>query len=292
MYFATYEDSGAEKIGVLNNNKSGIIPLSSILNLDDSIKMVDFIKGFSEEYIDKINSRLNEKGIDIKDVKLMAPIPEPMRNVICVGKNYRDHIKEVANAIDSEHDIPKEPIYFTKMVDRVVGQGEHINSHNEITNALDYEAELGVVIGKKGKNIHYEEAIDYIFGYTVVNDVSVRDFQRRHTQWFKGKSFDGTCPMGPYLVHKNEIAYPPELDIKCTINGEVRQDSNTRQFIFDIATLISNFSKGITLKPGDIIATGTPAGVGMGFDPPKYLKSGDVVECYIEKIGTLRNVVK
>lgn len=291
MYFVTYEVGGTEKIGVLNNTKSGIIPLSSILSLDDSIKMIDFIKGFSEKYIDIINSNLHEKGIDLNEVKIMAPIPEPMRNVICVGKNYKEHIKEVAKAIDSEHNLPKEPIYFTKMVDRVVRPDGYINSHKEITNALDYEAELGVVIGKEGKNISYEEAPEYIFGYTIVNDVSVRDFQRLHTQWFKGKSFDGTCPMGPYLVHKSEIAYPPELDIKCTVNGELRQDSNTRQFIFDISTIISNFSKGVTLKPGDIIATGTPAGVGMGFMPPKYLKHGDVVECYIEKIGTLRNIV-
>jgi 2-keto-4-pentenoate hydratase/2-oxohepta-3-ene-1,7-dioic acid hydratase in catechol pathway len=291
MHFITYEIDGLERIGVLNNSQLGIIPLSNILDIDESLTMLEFIKSFSEKYIEVINSSLNEKGIELKDVRLKAPIPEPMRNVICVGKNYKEHIKEVANVIDSEHDLPKEPIYFTKMVDRVVGPDEYINSHREITNAVDYEAELGVVIGKRGKNIPYEEVEDYIFGYTIINDVSVRDFQRRHTQWFKGKSFDETCPMGPYLVYKSEIPYPPELDIKCTVNGELRQDSNTKHFIFNISKLISNFSQGVTLKPGDIIATGTPAGVGMGFTPPKYLKQGDIVECCIEKIGTLRNVV-
>jgi 2-keto-4-pentenoate hydratase/2-oxohepta-3-ene-1,7-dioic acid hydratase in catechol pathway len=292
MYFLTFEFNGLEKIGILNKAMSEVIPIENIIEKDTPATIVELIKGFTKDNMKNIKQKLDYlEGIDIKDIKIKAPIPIPIRNVICVGKNYKEHVEELANKIDSTGEIPEYPIYFTKMIDRLVGPEEYIQSHSEITSSLDYEVELGIVIGKEGKNIPYDKVEEYIFGYTIINDVSVRDYQKRHRQWLKGKSFDGTCPMGPYIVHKSEISYPPTLDIKCSINGEIRQNSNTKNFIFDIGTLISDLSRGTTLKPGDIIATGTPSGVGMGFNPPRFLSPGDVVECYIEKIGTLRNIV-
>jgi 2-keto-4-pentenoate hydratase/2-oxohepta-3-ene-1,7-dioic acid hydratase in catechol pathway len=157
---------------------------------------------------------------------------------------------------------------------------------------VDYEAELALIIGKKGKDIAPEDAEQYVFGYTVINDVSARDLQKRHEQWFKGKNLDTFCPMGPCLIEKDDLPYPPELDIRCTVNGEIRQDSNTRKLIFDIPTIISDLSKGMTLLPGDIISTGTPSGVGVGFTPPRFLADGDRIECRIEGIGTLSNQVE
>lgn len=292
MYFLTFEVDGLEKIGVLGSSMKEVIPIENIIKDNSPCTMAKFIEGFTFEWMDIIKDQIDSlDGISLKDVKLKAPIPNPIRNVICVGKNYKEHVKELMNKIDNVTKLPEHPIYFSKMVDKMPGHEEYIQSHSEITNSLDYEVELGVVIGKGGKNIPYDKVEEYIFGYTIINDVSVRDAQTRHSQWLKGKSFDGTCPMGPYIVHKSNIPYPPTLDIKCSVNGEIRQDSNTENFIFDIGTLISDFSRGTTLRPGDIIATGTPSGVGMGFTPPRYLKRGDVVECYIEKIGTLRNIV-
>lgn len=293
MYFLTYEYKGKEKVGVLNALKTGIIPVEDIIMENPPSTMLELITKSGEidfkEAIGSVYSAMD--GIDINEVTVKSPIPNPIRNVICVGKNYRDHIKEVAKAIDDNADIPKYPMYFSKMVDRILGPGDSIPSHSYISCELDYECELAVVIGREGKDIPYEKAEDYIFGYSVLNDISVRDIQKKHVQWFKGKSFDGTCSMGPYIVHRSMVSYPPELNITCAVNGEMRQNSNTRNFIFDIGTLISDFSRGITLKPGDIISTGTPSGVGMGFSPGKYLKHGDIVECSVENIGTLKNIV-
>ncbi len=221
----------------------------------------------------------------------MAPIPYPKRNVFCIGKNYEEHAREIKITKISDNFIPENPIYFTKVASPAIATGDNICFSKEVTTQVDYEAELAVIIGKEGTNIKPEEAEEYIFGYTVANDVSARDLQVKHKQWFKAKSLDTFCPMGPVIVHKNEIAYPLELNIQCRVNGELRQNSNTRNMIFDIAYIISDLSKGFTLKPGDIICTGTPAGVGMGFEPPKMLKHGDIVECYVESIGTITNKV-
>lgn len=293
MLFLTYRYNNKESVGILNSDETKVIGLKAILGKNAPNSMVEFIDKFSEEWIDILRESKNRAdGLDIEDVDIQSPIPEPIRNVICVGKNYKDHIKEVAQAIDNEREVPKFPVYFTKMIDRAPGNGDDIPSHSDITNSLDYEAELAIVIGKDGRDIPYNKAEEYIFGYTILNDISVRDVQRRHLQWFRGKSFDGTCPMGPYILHKSAVNYPPKLNIQSKVNGELRQNSNTENFIFDIGTIISDFSKGITLRKGDIIATGTPSGVGMGFVPPKYLKSGDVVECYIEGIGVLKNTIR
>ncbi|CAM3657718.1 fumarylacetoacetate hydrolase family protein [Mesobacillus zeae] len=220
-------------------------------------------------------------------VRLEAPIPRPTKNVMCVGKNYAEHAIEMG----SKDDIPEHIMMFTKSPTAVIGSGETIPSHKGVADELDYEGELAVVIGRKGKEIRREDALDYVFGYTIINDVTARDLQRRHKQFFIGKSLDGTCPMGPWILHTSAIDNPNNLNIHTKVNGEVRQDSNTEQFIFPVEEIISVLSKGMTLEPGDIIATGTPAGVGKGFKPPKFLQPGDKIEITVEKIGTLSNSV-
>lgn len=188
--------------------------------------------------------------------------------------------------------IPDHPIYFTKVADPVIGHMDKVLIPKDYTEKIDYEVELAIIIGKDGKDISPEDVESHIFGYTIGNDISARDVQTKHVQWFKGKSLDTFTPMGPWIVHKSEIEFPVELDIRCKVNNEIRQNSNTKNLIFDIPYIISDLSKGLTLRAGDIILTGTPAGVGIGFSPHKYLKSGDVVECFIEKIGTLVNVIE
>jgi 2-keto-4-pentenoate hydratase/2-oxohepta-3-ene-1,7-dioic acid hydratase in catechol pathway len=178
------------------------------------------------------------------------------------------------------------------MIDRVRGSGESVPVHTSVTSMLDYEAELAVIIGRAGHDIDPASVPEYIFGYSILNDISARDLQKNHDQWFKGKSLDGACSMGPVIITADEIAYPPALDIECSVNGELRQKAATLDLIFGITEIISDFSRGLTLMPGDIISTGTPAGVGMGFRPFKWLKPGDVVECRIEGIGALRNRVE
>lgn len=216
-----------------------------------------------------------------------APIPRPVKNIFCVGKNYADHAIEMG----SEADIPEHVMLFSKATTSVIGHGTPIPNHEEVTKQLDYEGELAVVIGKTGKAIQKEHALDYVFGYTIVNDITARDLQARHKQFLLGKSLDGSCPIGPYIVEKSEIENPNQLGIETKVNGESRQKSNTKQFIFPIEEIIEVLSKGMTLEPGDIIATGTPAGVGKGFKPPRFLTKGDCIEITIDKIGTLKNSI-
>jgi 2-keto-4-pentenoate hydratase/2-oxohepta-3-ene-1,7-dioic acid hydratase in catechol pathway len=220
-------------------------------------------------------------------------IPYPKQDVICLGMNYSAHEVEAArfseNAFGGEK--PK-PVFFSKRVTYSQGTRKAIPSYQGLVDSLDYEVELGVILGKDARNIKAEDAEKYIFGYTVINDVSARNLQTSHRQWYFGKSLDGFTPMGPCIVTANEVSFPPSLEIRCWVNGELRQDSNTARLIHGIPEILETLSAGMTLKAGTIIATGTPAGVGMGFDPPKFLKAGDVVECTIEKIGTLRNTVR
>ena len=226
-------------------------------------------------------------------VTLLAPIPHPRQDIICLGINYRDHAEEAArfsgDAFRKERPIP---IYFSKRVAEAVPPNGWINSHPGLVEQLDYEAELAVVIGRTAKDVPANQAGEYIFGYTILNDVSARVLQTAHKQWYFGKGLDGFTPMGPWITTADEVAFPPALAISSKVNGELRQHSNTSLLMTGIAEIIEELSSGITLLPGTIIATGTPAGVGMGFDPPKFLKSGDVVECTIEGIGTLCNTVR
>lgn len=232
-------------------------------------------------------------SIPLSEVTLLAPIPHPRQDVICLGINYHAHAEEAARysaeAFTKERPIP---IYFSKRVTEAVPPEGFIESHPGLVERLDYEVELAVIIGKTARAVKAEDAADYIFGYTVLNDVSARLLQTTHKQWYFGKSLDGFTPMGPCITTADEISFPPALKISARVNGELRQDATTDLLITGIPAIIEELSSGMTLLPGTIIATGTPAGVGMGFDPPKFLSPGDVVECSIEKIGTLRNTVR
>ncbi len=214
--------------------------------------------------------------------RLLAPIPRLRKNIFCMGRNYAEHAKESGGAV------PSVPVFFTKPPTCVVGPEADV-VHHAVTHALDYEVELAVVIGKRGRNIPEERALEYVFGYTIMNDVTARDLQRRHEQWFKGKSLDTFAPLGPAVVHRSAIADPQNLSLRLRVNGEVRQNASTRSMVFSVAQLIASLSAGMTLEPGDILATGTPEGVAMGRTPPPWLRPGDVVEAEIEGIGVLRN---
>ena len=292
MRLVTYVDnSDNAKTGLLNNNT--VVPLEQ---LDISNDMNEIIKDF--ENVKKIigeNKIESLKSLDISDIKLLAPIPRPLRNIMCVGKNYHDHAQEFyGSGFDSsgKKAVADFPVIFTKATTSVIATDENIILANDYTNTTDYEGELGLILSKGGKNIKPEDAYDYIFGYTIINDVSARNIQKQHEQWFIGKSPDTYCPMGPAIVTSDEIGDVTKLKLKTTVNGEVRQDSIVERLIFDIPTLLSTISKTMTLEVCDIIATGTPAGVGIGFEPPVYLKSGDQVEVSIDKLGALRNTIK
>ena len=234
-------------------------------------------------------------AVALSEVQITAPLPRPRRNIFCVGKNYFAHAKEFAGSgFDSSaqagEDIPADPIFFTKVPESVVGPGAAIEMP-AVSSAIDYEAELTVIIGRGGKGISAKDAMAHVWGYTIINDVTARDWQSRHKQWHLGKSFDTFCPMGPWLVSADECD-GTKTTVRCYVNNELRQNASTTDLIFDIPKLIETLSAGITLYPGDVIATGTPVGVGIGFKPPKYLKSGDVVRVEIDGIGMLENPVR
>jgi len=234
-------------------------------------------------------------AIAMADLQLTAPLPKPRRNIFCVGKNYFEHAREFAgsgfdSSAKSGGDIPAFPIYFSKVPESVVGPDAAVEMP-AASSAIDYEAELTVVIGKGGKGISKADALKHVWGYTIINDVTARDWQGRHSQWLLGKSFDTFCPMGPWLVSADELD-GTHTRVRCYVNDELRQDAATTDLIFDIPTLIETLSAGITIYPGDLIATGTPVGVGIGFKPPKYLKSGDMLRVEIDGIGALSNPVR
>lgn len=224
---------------------------------------------------------------------LMSPIPVPRKNVFCVGRNYAEHIAEGEKAQNIKVGITEHPVFFTKPSTSVVPPDGDVLIFPSVSEAVDYEVELAVVIGKAGRNIAKEDAFNHVFGYTILNDITARDVQRRHGgQYFKGKGLDGSCPIGPWIVTVDDISDPQNLAIGLSVNGEQRQNGKTSDMIFDIPTLIASLSEGLTLEPGDIIATGTPSGVGYAMDPPCFLKAGDTVVCDIAEIGQLRNTVR
>jgi 2-keto-4-pentenoate hydratase/2-oxohepta-3-ene-1,7-dioic acid hydratase in catechol pathway len=218
-----------------------------------------------------------------------APIPRPAKNVFCVGRNYAAHVREGAAAHKAEVKLPDVPVFFTKAPTAVNGPFADVPRHVAVTEQLDWEAELGVVIGRAGRNIRAADALGCVFGYTVINDFTARDLQQKHTQWFKGKTLDGSCPMGPVIVTADEFGDPQQKRVSSRVNGVTKQDASTRDMIFPVATIIEWLSKGMTLEPGDIIATGTPEGVGMGRTPQEWLHDGDIVETEVEGIGVMRN---
>ncbi len=229
-------------------------------------------------------------GIPLKDVRLLSPIPRPSQDVICLGMNFADHTNEAAKfhptMVRENH-----AVYFSKHVNEAVPDGGAVDSHPDVTSQVDYEAEVAVIIGRDACRVKKEDARGCIFGYTILNDISAREVQTRHKQFFLGKSLDGFAPLGPWIVTADEFSFPPEIGIRCYVNGELRQDGNTSSWIFGIEDVIEELSAGMTLKAGTIISMGTPAGVGMGFRPPKFLKKGDVVICEADGIGTLTNVI-
>jgi 2-keto-4-pentenoate hydratase/2-oxohepta-3-ene-1,7-dioic acid hydratase in catechol pathway len=229
------------------------------------------------------------------EARLLAPLPRPARNIFCVGKNYFEHAQEFHHSgFDSsggQSATPDYPIIFTKASNSVTGPGAPVPAGLDPTHSVDYEGELAVIIGTGGRAIPRDRALAHVFGYTIINDVTSRTLQNRHRQWFLGKSIDGFCPMGPCIVTTDEIADPASLHLRTQVNGELRQDASVSLLIFDVPTLIETLSATITLEPGDVIATGTAAGVGIGFDPPRFLQPGDRVDITIEPIGTLSNTM-
>lgn len=256
----------------------------SLAFIRELVKARELLDGLSESEADRATFSLD-------NLELLAPIPRPAKNIMCLGLNYADHVAETSAAADREARLPEHPIVFTKNVTSVTGPDAAIPYDASVTTQLDWEVELGVVIGRPGCAIEADRAMDHVFGYTVINDLSARDLQFRHKQFFIGKSLDGACPMGPWIVTADEIENPHALAIRCDVNGVRKQDSSTRHMIFDIPAIISTLSRGMSLEPGDIIATGTPDGVGYARTPPEFLKPGDEVLCEIEGIGVLRNTI-
>lgn len=276
MKLVTVLYQGKETVGALKGEEVVLYP--------EYASMEDLIRRGLPDY-------LPMAGVPVAEVKLLAPIPRPSHDVICLGMNFAAHTVEAAkfhpNMVRENY-----AVYFSKRVNRAVAPGDAIDLHEDLTKTVDYEAEMAFVIGKDAYKVSREEARSYVFGYTVLNDVSARDLQNRHKQFYFGKSLDGFTPMGPCLVTADEFAFPPALRVTCQVNGELRQDGSTAQWIYGIEDVIEELSSGMTLEAGTIISMGTPAGVGMGFDPPRYLKSGDVVRCEVEGIGVLENPVK
>ena len=293
MRLVTFSDAGGMRIGVHDAASGTIVDLASVTRLPR--EMTAFValgkKGLQRA---RRAVKSGEGRIPLAAVTLLAPFPRPAKNILCVGKNYHDHAREFQQSgVDAtgKETIPEVPIIFTKWPNSVIGPGVPIPTANDYTDTTDYEGELTVVIGEGGRNIAARDALDHVYGYTIVNDVSARTLQNRHRQWFLGKSLDGYCPMGPCLLTADEVKDVGTMHLVTRVNGEVRQDAMVSQLIFDIPTLIETISRVMTLEPGDLIATGTCAGVGIGFDPPKYMKKGDVVAITIEPIGTLENPV-
>ena len=232
-------------------------------------------------------------ALAVSDAQLLAPLPRPRKNVFCVGRNYAEHIAEGARAQNTTVAVTEVPVFFTKPCTAVIGPDAEIPLFPHVSTQIDYEVELAVIIGRSGRDIAKERAYDHIWGYTILNDITARDVQRRHGgQYFKGKGLDGSCPLGPVVVTHDELTDPQNIQLRCLVNGEVRQSSTTAKMIFDIPTLIASLSEGLTLEAGDIIATGTPSGVGYAMEPPQFLKDGDEVVCEIDGIGRLVNTLR
>ena len=284
MKLITYVYEETMAIGMIAAG-SEIVPLTGI-----APDMVSFIKlgpqGFS---LAREQQRQTTTSLTLDQVKLLAPISHPVRNIMCLGRNYAAHAVESGRARGEKIELPEFPVIFTKATTAVKGPFDDIPFDPDVSTMIDFEAELAIIIGRDGRNISHKDVPDYVFGYTVMNDVTARDLQRQHKQFFKGKSLDGSAPLGPWIVTADEIDDPQNLQIMCSVNGVQKQDGNTNQMIFNIADTIVQLSKGMTLLAGDIIATGTPSGVGFARTPPEFLKPGDEVTCTIEKVGTIRN---
>jgi 2-keto-4-pentenoate hydratase/2-oxohepta-3-ene-1,7-dioic acid hydratase in catechol pathway len=297
MVTFTHPEHGV-RIGVMSG--SGLIidllQASKDLNLKPPCEMADMVDviaagSLALDWIRGVAGRASGH-YKLHDVELQAPINRPRKNIFCVGWNYVEHFEEGAASRSHQPEMPTHPTFFTKAPTTANGPYSDVPSHAGLTDQLDWEAELALVIGETGKNIRLADAMNHVFGYTIANDVSGREIQRRHgQQWFKGKSLDGSCPMGPWITTKDEIADPQSLDISCKVNGSIKQQSNTKHMYFKIPQIIEQLSAGLTLEAGDVILTGTPAGVGHARKPPEFLHVGDILETSIEQLGSLRNMI-
>lgn len=292
MKFATYRTKAGEAVGVVSPAGDTLYPIAQFGLAYQT--MLELIAGLTPDEKADIKAKLEAgtlSGIPLAQVELMAPIPYP-RDFLAVGQNYVSHVKETCRVKGVPYNKPQYPIYFHRRVNRAVAPEGKISLHESITSSMDYEVELAVVIGKECKNVAPEDVYDYIFGYTVANDITARDLQKNHVQLTFGKGLDDNSPLGPFIVTTDELPDPHNLRISLKVNGELRQAGNTDDFIFTIPYMISELSRGMTLFPGDVFLTGTPSGVGIGMDPPIYLKRGDVIEAEIQGIGVLRNVME
>ena len=288
MKLITFRHNGTVKAGVLADHDRIIVK-------DEGPDAADAVRHLIESETGVTSWQGGETSLDLSEVELLAPIPDPRRNIFCVGKNYYAHAKEFNDSgFDSstKEEVPSVPVIFTKATTSVIGPNAPILSAMDPTDSVDYECELCFVISKKAHKVTKADCFDYIFGYTILNDVTARYLQQRHNQWFLGKSLDSFAPMGPSIVTSDEIGDITASTISTTVNGEVRQQAKIADLIFDIPTLMETLTATMTLLPGDIIATGTPVGVGLGFKPPKFLKAGDTVSVAVDSIGTLTNPVQ
>ena len=286
MRFVTLKTAVGPRPGIVLGDRvmllDGYQSLQALIEAGDA--GLDTIKAALPDY-------QSRAGIQLNMDQLLAPLPRPLKNVFCVGLNYAAHARESLQAKGLEVKMPEHPVFFTKPPTAINSPTGEIVIDPAVSERIDWEVELGVVIGKAGKNISREQAMEHVWGYTVINDVSARDLQMRHQQFFKGKALDGSCPMGPWIITSDELTDPHNLVVRLRVNGEIKQESNTNDLIFNIPTLIHVLSQGMTLEPGDIIATGTPAGVGFARTPQEFLRPGDLLETEVEGIGILRNPV-
>ncbi|EAH9843544.1 FAA hydrolase family protein [Campylobacter upsaliensis] len=287
MKFVHFLWNGERHLGVLNAENKVICFKHLGIELND---MNAFIIHY-DEFKNKLINLNAHPAIEVPKEKLLAPITEPLQDIICLGINFLDHAKESAKFKGENFEERKYPVYFGKRVNFTSAPYGKIPLHSEVTNQLDYECELAFILAKDAYKIKADEAKNYIFGYTIINEISARDLQGKHKQFYRAKSLEGSTIMGPCIVSIDELSYPPKLQLKSYVNGELRQDDNTKNFIFDIAYVLEELSAGMRLKAGSIISMGTPSGVGMGLNPPQFLKDQDEVRCEIEKIGTLCNII-
>ncbi len=296
MKLATYSPAagGTPRPGlVLESGRIADIAANCAAPGVDFTSMLGIIRGgaAARAALDALAAKPPADTVALADVRLHAPIPRPAKNVFCVGWNYLEHFEEGAKKLQDNRELPQWPVFFSKAPTAVTGPTDTIPFDAAVSTSLDWEVELGVILGTAGKNIRQEDAMTHVWGYTVINDVSWRDIQRRHGgQWHKGKSLDGTCPMGPFIVTADSLD-PNALRVTCRVNGVTKQDSNTKFLYFKLPRLIADLSLGMTLEAGDIISTGTPEGVGFARNPPEFMKPGDLLETEIEGIGVLRNPI-
>ena len=294
MKFVSFvEWNNTESIGILSKDEKKVIAINEIISdfKPNDNPMIQLIKMMNNDILKKLKYAEENctRSYSIENVQILSPIRKPIHDIICVGVNYDDHLSEIKKDMKDFKEV-KAPVYFSKRAIEIIGLGDKIKGRFDLDECLDYEVELAVIIGKTAKDIKEEEVHDYIFGYSIFNDISSRNIQKRHSQWYKGKSLDSYSAMGPCIVYKDDIKFP--IEVKSILNDEIRQSSNTKYMIHNINYLVSDISKGMTLEAGDIIATGTPGGVGMSFNPPKYMKLGDKITCSIEGIGELINFVE